>query len=49
MHSIHVIGNTAFFNILVMCQVKFTAIRRFYMNIISYMRADNLMLIYACQ
>ena len=48
MHSIHgyIIGNTAFCNMLVMCHVKFTAIRRFYMNIISYTHADNLMVIY---
>ena len=48
MHSIHgyIIGNTAFCNMLVMRHVKFTAIRRFYTNIISYMRAINLTVIY---
>ena len=44
-----IIGNTAFCNIFVMCHVKFTTTRQFYMNIISYMRANNLTLIYACR
>ena len=40
--------NTSFCNKLVMCHVKFNATHRFYMNIISYTRANNLMLIYTC-
>ena len=45
MHSIHgyIIGNTAFCNMLVMRHVKFTAIRRFYTNIISYTCAIKFM------
>ena len=51
MHLIHgyIIGNTAFCEVLVMCHVKFTAIRQFYTNIILYTLADNLMVIYACR
>ena len=51
MHSIYgyIIGNTAYCKVLVICHVKFTAIRRFYTNIILYTRPDNLTLIYACQ
>ena len=51
MHSIHgyIIGNKAFCNMLVIRHVKFTAICRFYTNIISYMRADILTVIYACR
>ena len=46
MHSIHgyIIGNTAFCKELVVCHMKLTAIHRFYTNIISYTRADNLCL-----
>ena len=46
MHG-YIIGNTAFCNMLVMCHMKFTAIHRFYTNIISYMHAHNFTLIYA--
>ena len=44
MHSIHgyIIGITAVCNILVMYHVKFTTVRWFYMNTISYKHADNL-------
>ena len=50
MHSIHgyILGVTAIHNMLVMYHVEFTATCQFYTNIILYMHANNLKLIYAC-